>query len=145
MELKKEQNFVSGALILLCRNLKLEFQTSELRGQGFGWFHENYPSFPVHMEAIKTTLDVIDFWLKPTKTKAWEEFFNLSEELQKPALGVMIRVSGVGYGVLHTAWMLPMVPGYTRMERRSATSDRRGLILDTVPAFAESARAVWQP
>ena len=145
LEAKKEQNYISGALILLCRQLKLKVRVSELKGSGFKWFHENFPDFPVHMEAVKEKLNIVDFWVRPTKTKPWKAFFDLSSELRKPALGVILQIPSVGYGVLHTGWSLPAVPGYTRMERRSAASDQRGLILETVPGFAASALSVWQP
>jgi len=143
-ELKRQQNFTSGALILLCRKLELDVRVSELRCEGFGWFHENYPDFPVHMEALKETINLPEFWTKPTKTDAWKAFFDLYEELQKPALGAILRVAGVGFGVFHTAWHLPSAPGHTRMERRSAISDKRGLILETMPAFVEATKSVWR-
>lgn len=145
LKLKGDQRYISNALVLLCRQLELKVRVSELRGSGFKWFHENFPSFPVHMEAVKDKVDIVDFWTRPTKTEAWKSFFGLSEELKKPVLGVMLQVPRVGYGVLHTGWSLPAAPGYTRMERRSATSDKRGLILETVPGFVASVSSVWQP
>ena len=146
LEIKQEQNHVSSALILFCKHLGLDFKVSDLRGEGFGWLHEHYPSLPVHMEAIREKLDVVDFWLRPTTTPAWRAYFDLAAELRVAgAMGAMLQISGVGWGVIHTGWNLPMAAGHTRMERRSATSDHRGLILETLPSFAESVLKVWQP
>jgi hypothetical protein len=146
LELKQEQNHATQALILFCKHLKLDFKASDLHGEGFGWLHENYPTLPVHMEVTKEKLNVVDFWLRPTTTSAWRAYFDLAAELRVSApLGMMLQISGVGFGVIHTGWNLPAAPGHTRMERRSATSDHRGLILETLPSFAESVLKVWQP
>lgn len=145
LEMKAEQSHASKCVILLCKNLGLGLAAAEIRDGGFAWFHRNFPSFPVHMESTREKLEVLDFWNKPTNTKVWDIFFTLSEELKAPALGLMVPIHKVKMGVLHTGWTLPGVPGHTRMERVSAKSETRGLILDTLPGFCASALKVWRP
>jgi hypothetical protein len=131
-------------MVALCKSLELDPPPRHARDEGFMWFRENYPDFPVFMEARKTEVDLLHMFTRPTATEAWSAFLDTVEEYKKPCVGIVAQAVGVGFVVFHNAWHIPAVPGFTRMERRVAGRDR-GVILEPVAGFAACTREVWSP
>jgi hypothetical protein len=144
LEAKSEVSFSGRAVGALCKALEVEPPTRDVRGEGFVWFRENYPDFPVFMESRKTEIDLLHMFTKPTTTDTWSTFLDVVEEYQRPYVGLMVQAVGMGFVVFHNAWHIPAVAGYTRMERRIA-GRTEGVILEPVAGFAACVKAVWTP
>lgn len=147
LEVGSEMRFAAASVTALCKALKVSLPTKASRDRdfGFNWFRDAYPGFPVFMEGINSELNLVEFWVAPTRTEVWDSYFKLLGEYRRETMGLIVVCKGVGKLVLHNAWSLNPVPGHTRLERRNRVDKTKGLVVESVEAFAESVLQVWSP
>jgi hypothetical protein len=116
---------------------------------GFDWFRENFPTFPVYMEAKhKEPLDLIDVFEAFSKTKPWAALMAIIDNYGASQAGVIVRATAgdrkmPGLWVLHTGWALPSVGGQPRLTYRAKANDR-GVIVERLESFILSVkRSGW--
>lgn len=109
------------------------------------WFHQNFPTFPVRMEARKLSINVEKFFSAMTKTEAFMVLMDLIVENEDRPVALLVPAYGQGLFVLHNCWLLESVPGFTRLIRVANSKDK-GVIFEPIEAFLESVkRSGWRP
>lgn len=147
LELGSEMRFASSAVTALCKELKAPLPTRAARDKdfGFNWFHDAYPNFPVFMDAAATDFDLLQFWHNPHASKVWDVYGKLANEYRRETFGLLTAGPGLGKIVVHNAWGLNPMPGYSRLERRHKSDKTKGLVVENIAGFAASILQVWSP
>ena len=110
---------------------------------GMGWFHENYPSFPVKLEARNVTIESANEALKSLiKSDIWEAYKEVLHLHDFGTCGVVLRFSRTrNLWVIHNGWRLDMIPGVPRLVHPS--TDGGGSVFEPLDAFLKSVKKVW--
>lgn len=118
---------------------------------GFGWLRENYPSFPVYLEAsYKNPIDLIDVFEAFTKTKPWLELMAILDNYGAREAGVVVKATAgqrkmPGLWVVHNAWSISPAPGQPRLIYRALAVDQ-GVMVERLESFMSSLkRHGWAP
>ena len=110
---------------------------------GFGWFHEQFPSFPVYLEARRTVIDLNEVVCNMAKLPQFEELMALMEEVGREHCGIILRASmGKALAplwIIHAAWNLDHPPGRIRFLFRAKSKDR-GIVVERLDSFVESVK-----
>lgn len=144
LEGKRSDKFALNCCKKLCQQLGVHVGQDAYES-AFSWFHEAYPRFPVYLEARDIKCNVNDMFARMTKTKVWEAFFALAEEIDKPSVGLLVMSKGNGLFVFHNDWRLGSEPGFSKIIRRAKTAER-GVIFESLESFTESVKSTgWSP
>ena len=130
--------FVYKSLKVVCKHFDIVPPGRDWDSRlGFSWFHEQYPDFPVRLEASKYKISLEDLFLRPSRMEVWQELRVQVEEHDSDihAFGVIVP-SKKGLYVLHDWRHGPFVSGYTRVEHK--IDDDHTFVFESVKAFCES-------
>lgn len=141
-----EHAFAIRSLKKICKEFQIEppllWSDPEL---GFGWFNSNYPNFPVRLESRRVIIDDINPMLVSlTRSSAWKVYKEILQMYDFESCGVIVSARHLSLWILHNAWYLEPVPGYTRLSCRARSKDE-GLIFEPLPAFILSVKERWAP
>ena len=144
---QSHQLFATKAIKRVCQFFEISVSHSESNSEEFGcgWFNENYPTFPVYLDARNVKVEVGGLFRAITKSPAWTELMSLLESVGGTRAGVIIPISGHGLFIAHNWWNIPEVPGFTRIVRK-ATQAEMGIMIEPLESFLEGVKlAGWQP
>lgn len=146
------QAFAKKAAHKLCSFFVIDDKEMQFDPEyGFEWIRQEFSGIPVYLEAIRlrgTTFE--DLASRITKTKLWEEYFGLFDQLNLDKYGgrlaVVFEMESLGLYVMHNWWALPQTPGHTRLTRVSSQSTERGIVVEPYDAFLlEMKETGWNP
>jgi len=137
---KIEQGFAKLTLVQICKAFEIDYKDVVNESCfGFQWFHDEYPRFPIRLDSRKIRIDLDRMFSSMTKTEVWDEYMKLLEDTDFEYMALFTAVPGHSTFVMHNAWHLPQVPGYTRLTRIAKISDM-GIIFEPLASFIESIR-----
>lgn len=145
---KSEQRFGAKALKKICSFYSIDCYESRHEADfGFGWFHTNYPDFPVFLEARHGQFSWDDILDRLTTTKPWKELLELIETSGRkrarhglPYVGILMQAKKHGIWVFHTATFLEQQMGHSRVTHQARTRERQ-ILVDPFEGFLESVKA----
>ena len=136
--LRSDRLFSARVLKAICGHFRISIDVSrDETDYDLEWFHANYTSFPVYLEARRISLDANQMFKRLTRTQAWKELMALLEQTGKEYAGVVLNFKGSGLFVLHTAAFLPPAPGSVRLIKQAVTQER-GVILEELESFLKA-------
>jgi hypothetical protein len=143
---KSHQVFVAKVVKRVCTFFQLSPGTfADDPEFGFGWFHENYPGFPIIMGARNIKIDVDQMFKAMTRSPAWTALMEFMAETDSDRVGLVVPAYGQGLFVAHNWWQIPEVPGHTRLVRR-ATREKDGIIFEPLESFLQGVKQNgWAP
>lgn len=137
---RSEASFARSVIMRICQKFDIDCSNAARDpGFGFQWLHEQCPHLPIRFDSRKVNVNLGDMFSAMTKTEVWDLFMSALEETSCSTLALFLRVPGAGTFVIHNAWGLEQVPGFTRLVRVAKTADK-GIIFEPLEAFLESIR-----
>ena len=138
---ESEHAFSRRVLVVISGHLNFQVPRDDPE-IGMGWFHENYPSFPVKLETRNITIESVDKVLKSmVKSKLWEAYKEVLQMYNFENCGAVVKFKSHGLWVVHNCWRLDMTPGVTRLVHPAKSGG--GTIFEPLPAFLTSVQKVW--
>lgn len=144
---QSHQQFATKAIKRVCQYFEITVNYSDIKDAEFGcgWFNENYPTFPVYLNARNVKVEVGQLFRAITKSPVWIELIAHLESIGDVRGGVIMPVNGQGLFIAHNWWGIPEVAGFTRLVRKASSSDM-GIIVEPLESFLEGVKQYgWAP
>lgn len=101
---------------------------------GLNWFKDRY-QLQFHLDAQNISVDVDKLFRAMTKTPAWKAYMDLLNMYDFGICALVVTYKLQGLYVFHNHLTLTPVAGHTRLFRRAASSDLKGVIFEPFEAF----------
>lgn len=134
LQAASDHNFSKRALCKFCEGFLIDVSTQKHDSEfGFGWFHDEYPHFPLRLEAKRTEIALDKAAKDMTKAWFWNVYIGLLEQTTYDHLAMFAPIVKGGLYVVHNHLSLAAAPGFSRIVHTG--HNETGVIVESVDAF----------